>query len=139
MVSTINGFDGSLMGSVNAMTQFQKSFGLTGAGASTGLVFIIYNLAQLVAFPLCGLLADGLGRRKTIAIGCAIIVIGTAIQTPAQNMGMFMAGRAILGLGAAIAQAAAPVYIVEIAHPSFRGLMGGMYNNWWWVGNSKLP
>ncbi|XXH02124.1 hypothetical protein Hte_008492 [Hypoxylon texense] len=135
LVATINGFDGSLMGSINAMEQFQRSFGLTGAGPSTGLLFIIYNLAQLAAFPLCGLLGDGLGRRKTIAMGCFFILIGTAIQTPATNIGMFIGGRAILGFGAAVAQAAGPVYIVEIAHPSFRGFMGGMYNNFWWVGN----
>ncbi|KAK9412971.1 putative Major facilitator superfamily (MFS) profile domain-containing protein [Seiridium unicorne] len=134
-VATINGFDGSLMGSLNAMEQYQDTFGLNGAGASSGIVFIVYNLAQIVAFPLCGLLGDGLGRRKTIAIGCFIILIGTAIQTPAQSMGWFIGGRAVLGLGAAIAQAAAPVYIVEVAHPSFRGIIGGMYNNFWWVGN----
>jgi MFS family permease len=124
------------MGSINAMEQYHRSFGLTGSGPSTGIVFIVYNLAQLVAFPLCGLLGDGLGRRKTIAIGCFFIIIGTAIQTPATSMGMFIGGRAVLGFGAAVAQAAGPVYIVEIAHPSFRGLMGGMYNNFWWVGNS---
>ncbi|ETS79836.1 hypothetical protein PFICI_07365 [Pestalotiopsis fici W106-1] len=135
MVSTINGFDGSLMGSINAMEQYQKAFGLDGAGASTGIVFIVYNLAQLVAFPLCGLLGDGLGRRKTLAIGCLFVIIGTAIQTPAQTMAWFIGGRAVLGFGAAVAQAAGPVYIVEIAHPSFRGIMGGMYNNFWWIGN----
>ncbi|KAK6062517.1 lactose permease [Seiridium cupressi] len=137
-VATINGFDGSLMGSLNAMEQYQDTFGLNGAGASSGIVFIVYNLAQIVAFPLCGLLGDGLGRRKTIAIGCFIILVGTAIQTPAPSMGWFIGGRAVLGLGAAIAQAAAPVYIVEVAHPSFRGIIGGMYNNFWWVGNKRF-
>jgi MFS family permease len=125
------------MGSVNAMTEYQKSFGLNGAGASTGLIFIIYSLGSLGALPFSGFLSDTWGRRLTIFIGCVIILLGTGIQTAAKNQHMFIAGRFILGFGAALAQAAAPVYIIEIAHPSYRGIQGGMYNNFWWVGNSK--
>jgi hypothetical protein len=40
------------MGAINSMIPYQKSFGLNGAGASTGLVFIIYNLGQIAAAPL---------------------------------------------------------------------------------------
>lgn len=32
LVSTMNGFDSSLMGAINAMKPYQKSFGLDGAG-----------------------------------------------------------------------------------------------------------
>ena len=131
----MNGFDSSLMGSINAMDQYQKTFNLSGAGSSTGLVFIIYNLGQIAAFPFCGLLADGYGRRKCIFIGCLIVVIGTIVQTTANHRGQFMGGRFVLGFGAAIASAAGPAYIVELAHPSFRGFQAGMYNNFWWLGN----
>ncbi len=31
------------MGAINAMTSYQKTFGLTGEGSSTGIIFIIYN------------------------------------------------------------------------------------------------
>jgi len=51
LVSTMNGFDSSLMGSINAMKPYQHTFGLTGAGSSTGIIFIIYNLGQIAAFP----------------------------------------------------------------------------------------
>lgn len=34
LVSTMNGFDSSLMGAVNAMKPFQETFGLNGAGMS---------------------------------------------------------------------------------------------------------
>lgn len=135
LISTMNGFDSSLMGSVNAMTQYQKTFGLSGAGSSTGLIFIIYNLGQIAAFPFCGLLADGYGRRWCIFIGCVLVCVGTAIQTSAHAQGQFMGGRFVLGFGAAIASAAGPAYIVELAHPSYRGFQAGMYNNFWWVGN----
>ena len=113
------------------MDQYQKSFGLSGAGASTGLIFIIYNLGQIAAFPFCGLLADGYGRRWCIFIGCVLVLIGTAIQTPANSQKQFIGGRFVLGFGASIASAAGPAYTVELAHPSYRGFQAGMYNNFW--------
>ncbi|KAM0326602.1 hypothetical protein ACHAQA_006471 [Verticillium albo-atrum] len=135
LVSTMNGFDSSLMGAINAMPQYQGSFGLSGAGSTTGIVFMIYNVGQVVAFPFCGWLADGYGRRVCIFVGCAIVLIGTAIQTPATSLGMFIGGRFVLGFGASIASAAGPAYTVELAHPAYRGFMAGMYNNFWWLGN----
>lgn len=109
------------MGSINAMEQYHATFGLSGAGSSTGLIFIIYNLGQIAAFPFCGLLADGLGRRWCIFIGCFLVLVGTAIQTPANTQGQFIGGRFVLGFGASIASAAGPAYVVELAHPSYRG------------------
>jgi hypothetical protein len=43
LVSTLNGYDSSLMGAINAMKSYQNTFGLTGEGSSTGIIFIIYN------------------------------------------------------------------------------------------------
>ena len=135
------------------MEPYQSTFGLNGAGSSAGIIFIIYNLGQIAAFPFCGLLADGYGRRKCIFVGCLIVLIGTAVQTSCHTRSAFMGGRFILGFGAAIAsvspkllhhrkavvltgyQAAGPAYIVELAHPAYRGFQAGMYNNFWWLGN----
>lgn len=47
LVSTLNGFDSSLMGAINAMEAYQESFGLNGEGSSTGIIFIIYNCGQV--------------------------------------------------------------------------------------------
>lgn len=121
------------MGAINAMKPYQNSFGLDGAGSTTGIVFITYNLGQIAAFPFCGLFMDGLGRRWCIFIGCLIVVVGTAIQTTSKNLDQFIGGRFILGFGASIASAAAPTYTVELAHPSFRGFQAGMC----WVSKSR--
>lgn len=135
LVSTMNGFDSSLMGAINAMKPYQQSFGLSGAGSSTGIVFIIYSLGQIAAFPFIGILADGFGRRWCIFVGCFLVLIGTAIQASAHGLHQFVGGRFLLGFSASVASAAAPAYTVELAHPAYRGTMAGMYNNFWWVGN----
>ena len=85
------------------METYQKSFGLSGAGSSTGIIFIIYNLGQIAAFPFCGFLADGYGRRRCIFVGCLTVALGTAVQTSSHTRSAFMGGRFILGFGAAIA------------------------------------
>lgn len=51
LVSTLNGFDSSLMGAINAMPAYQDTFNLDGEGSSTGIIFIIYNCGQIAAFP----------------------------------------------------------------------------------------
>ncbi|KAI1342979.1 lactose permease [Xylariaceae sp. FL0016] len=135
LVSTMNGFDSSLMGSINAMEPYQKTFGLDGAGSTTGIIFIIYNIGQITSFPFCGMIADGWGRRWCIFVGCLIVLIGTAIQVTSHHLVQFVLGRFVLGFGASIASAAGPAYTVELAHPAYRGAMAGMYNNFWWVGN----
>jgi MFS family permease len=122
-------------GAINAMKTYQESFGLTGAGSSTGIIFIIYNLGQIAAFPFCGFLADGYGRRICIFVGCLIVLIGTVTQASCHSRNVYIGGRFILGFGAAIASAAGPAYIVELAHPAYRGVQAGMYNNFWWLGN----
>jgi MFS family permease len=114
------------MGSINAMAPYQQTFGLSGAGSSTGVIFIIYNLGQIAAFPFCGLLADGYGRRVCIFVGCVIVLLGTAIQASAHGRQQFIGGRFVLGMGAALASAAGPAYTVEMAHPAYRGTMAGM-------------
>ena len=45
------------------------------------------------------LLADRLGRRKTILLGSLIFTIGVAIATAANNVKALVAGRVINGLG----------------------------------------
>lgn len=51
LVSTMNGFDSSLMGAINAMKPYQETFGLDGAGSTTGIIFVIYQIGQIVSFP----------------------------------------------------------------------------------------
>lgn len=70
-------------------------------------------------------------------IGAAIIVLGVIIQACCIQNGsvpQFMAGRFFLGYGVAVAAAAGPVYVVEMSHPAYRGVVTGLYNVMWPVG-----
>jgi MFS family permease len=54
---------------------------------------------------LGGPIADWLGRRWGMAIGCFITIIATFIQTfsPRGQLGCFIGGRVVIGLGQGIA------------------------------------
>ena len=74
------------------------------------------------------------GRRYGMFIGALFIIIGTCVQASAQNLAAFMIGRFILGFGVAISTTAGPAYVSEMAHPSYRGVMTGLYNTFWYIG-----
>ncbi|KAF8543136.1 general substrate transporter [Trichophaea hybrida] len=133
--SCINGYDGSLMGAINAMKSYEKQFGMKTTGASTGFVFAIYTLGNICGSFFAGPLTDTWGRRWGMFIGAVIIIIGTCIQAPADSMAQFKGGRFVLGFGVAMTATAGPSYVAEIAHPAYRGIITGIYNSFWFIGS----
>ncbi|KAK7204876.1 general substrate transporter [Myxozyma melibiosi] len=131
----VNGYDGSLMGSINGMTSYQDFFHMTSAGSSTGIIFAMYNIGSLPAVLFTGPINDHFGRRWGMFTGAAIIIIGTCIEAPAKNKGMFLAGRFVLGFGVSFACVSGPTYVSEMAHPVYRGTLLGLYNTCWYIGS----
>ncbi|KAH6716204.1 putative MFS monosaccharide transporter [Leptodontidium sp. MPI-SDFR-AT-0119] len=134
LCATTNGFDGSVMGGINAMTSYQKYFNMVSASSSTGLIFAIYNIGSACAVPFVGPAVDRFGRRAGMFTGSCIIIVGTLITARALNHGMFMGGRFILGFGVAFVNVSGPVYVGEMAHPTWRGPLSGLYNCFWYIG-----
>lgn len=60
-----------------------------------------------------------------MAIGSLLIIIGAILETftTRHTLGMFIAGRAIVGLGQGIALSAGPSYIGEITPHKIRGIV----------------
>ncbi|PWY83558.1 general substrate transporter [Aspergillus heteromorphus CBS 117.55] len=134
--SCINGYDGSLMGSINSYPQYRDYFGFdpNSGTPSTGIVYAIYTIGNIVGSFFAGPFTDFRGRKIGMALGAIFIIIGTVVQATCHNLGGFMAGRFILGFGVAISATAGPAYVSEMAHPSYRGAMTGLYNVLWFGG-----
>ncbi|KAF8544386.1 general substrate transporter [Trichophaea hybrida] len=132
--SCINGYDSSLMGGINAMKTYQSYFHMKTVGSQTGLVFSMYTIGNIVGSFFCGPFTDWWGRRWGLFIGASIIIAGTCVQAPATSKAMFMGGRFILGFGVATCATAGPAYVAEMAHPAWRGTLGGLYNTFWYFG-----
>ena len=132
--STMGGYDGSLMGNLLAMPSFQHQFGSSILGIETGIISSMYSIGAVCALPFVGPAVDTWGRRVGIAIGCSFIVTGTIIQGTSSHLAQFLAGRFLLGFGGTIANVACPSFVVEFAHPAYRGVVTGLYNCCYYVG-----
>lgn len=132
--STMGGFDGSLMGNMLALDSFQQKFGAEIVGVKTAFISSMYNIGSVSALPFIGPFTDTWGRRVGVAFGCLFIIVGTIIQGTANALPQYLAGRFFLGFGGCIANAACPSYVVEFAHPVYRGVITGLYNCCYYLG-----
>ncbi|KAM5349849.1 hypothetical protein ACJ41O_006354 [Fusarium nematophilum] len=132
----MNGYDGSIMSSVNAMDQWHDYFGVGKTGSTIGLVMAIYTAGQITGSFFAGFLVDTFGRRAGMTIGSFFIIVGSIVQATSHTLAAFIAGRYIVGIGVPMCTTAAPTYIVEMAYPTWRGLAGGLYNVLgWYIGS----
>ncbi|KAG9499391.1 hypothetical protein J7337_007847 [Fusarium musae] len=91
--------------------------------ANLGTLVNAINIGVLVSALFSSQLCEIFGRKKPITLGTFLIIIGSALQGGAQNLGMFIAGRIIIGLGTGIVAVAAPQLMTEVAYPTHRGKM----------------
>lgn len=133
--STMQGFDGSLMGSIYTMEDYLDYYDLDiNSSTGTGLVFSIYNIGQICGAFFCSLM-DWKGRKIAILVGCTGAVVGAVITGATSTRGGLIGGRWFLSFFATIANSAAPTYCVEVAPPHMRGKVAGLYNTLWYVGS----
>lgn len=93
------------------------------------IILVALSLASSLAVPLyvppCFLLpaaakvtkADRFGRRWGMGIGCFVTIIATFMQTFAPNVGVFIGGRVVIGLGQGIALSTCSCFAKSIFVP----------------------
>ncbi len=72
---------------------------------------------------------DRYGRKQTLIGGAILMVIGIILQVAAQNIGMFVAARFILGLGDIIVIVTFPMLITEIAPSQDRAVLVTLFDH----------
>lgn len=81
----------------------------------------ILEVGAFASSLIIGRVGDIIGRRKTILYGSMIFVVGGALQTFSNGMGMLILGRIIAGVGVGALSTIVPVYQSEISPPHNRG------------------
>jgi DHA1 family multidrug resistance protein-like MFS transporter len=110
---------------VPALALYARSFGVSQV--AVGLAISIYGLARfLVALP-AGQLADGLGRRTTLAVGGLVTVLGNLLCAYAPSYPVFLGARFVAGAGAALVLNAAQIVLADITTPARRGRTMAIY------------
>lgn len=126
---TLFGYDQGVMGSLILLPAFRKTFPKidvikhTDNHTSTmqGFTIAVYEIGCLLGALTNLQINDRYGRLKSILIGCALMIIGGAIQASSFSLGQFIAGRIISGIGNGLNTSSVPVYQSEIARPEIRG------------------
>ncbi|CAI7647729.1 unnamed protein product [Penicillium discolor] len=131
--SYATGYDGSMMNGLQSLTTWQNSFNNPGA-SELGLLNAIQNVGQLITMPVCAISCDKFGRRPVLFIGAFVLLVGVALQAAAQNVGMFIAARGIIGMGLVLNITAAPLLLLELAFPRQQGPQVAIYNSLWNLG-----
>ncbi|GAB1743263.1 hypothetical protein NU219Hw_g9112t1 [Hortaea werneckii] len=135
LCSTMNGYDGSLMGSINAVPSYTAYYGLPPEGnSSTGIVFAIYQFGQM-AGALFSWVMDWRGRRWPIFVGCTGVCVGAVVTAIAPTIPALIGGRFLLSFFSTFALVAAPTYLIEISPPQYRGTLAGLYNTLYYLGS----
>lgn len=69
--------------------------------------------------------------------GSAFVIVATFVQTfsPRGNIGCFLAGRVLIGIGQGLALTAGSIYIGELAPPDIRGKIMSFWQMFYSVGS----
>ncbi|KAH8657899.1 general substrate transporter [Xylariales sp. PMI_506] len=128
--SYANGYDGSMMNGLQSLDEWKAYFNQPDA-STLALLNAIQHVGQLLALPFVSTVCDRYGRRPTLVASAFLLLIGVALQTAAQNAGMFIAARGLIGFGIAFNFTAAPLLIMELAFPTQKSALVGFFNAQW--------
>lgn len=122
LTNTANGFDGSMMNGLQTLSYWQAYFNHP-KGSILGLFNASMSLGSLIGLFFVPFLVDRWGRKIGITLGCLVMLLAVGLQAGAQNFGMFVTARLLLGFGDCIVLGSAPLLIAEIAHPQDRAIL----------------
>lgn len=112
-------------GIVPVLALYARSFGVPQS--AIGVAIAVYGLARfLVAMP-AGRLAEGLGRRPTLAVGGLVTAAGNLVCAYAPSFAVLVGGRFVAGAGAALVLIAGQIVLADITTPARRGRTMAVY------------
>ncbi|KAI8144231.1 general substrate transporter [Fennellomyces sp. T-0311] len=123
--SFLFGYDSGIIGGVLIQEHFLASHNNPNS-ALKGAIVALFNVGCFFGACVAATLATKWGRKRTIQVGCFFAAVGGTIQTASINVGMFIAGRLIIGLGIGLLSMIVPLYQAEISSPKIRGFTVGL-------------
>ncbi|KAM3504397.1 hypothetical protein MY11210_008366 [Beauveria gryllotalpidicola] len=128
------GYDSGYINGVTASPIFYKA--VEGAAAeklsdpNSSLIVSILSCGTFFGALIAGDMADWIGRKWTVILGCAIYAVGVVVQmitSPSNALGPIVAGRLVAGLGVGFESAIVILYMSEICPRKVRGALVSGY------------
>jgi MFS family permease len=129
------GYDQALLAALQALPHWNKYFG-NPKGTELGLIASALYFPGIISAFFGSWMSMRYGRKPTIWVGSALIIVGAVVNALAKNVGQFCGGRVLLGAGGAIAKVSAPALLQEIAHPRIRSFVAASYYGWFFLGSA---
>ncbi len=92
---------------------YRAEDGFTNAGISETVV--AYSAATLITLLVLGRLSSHVGRRPTSIASLGLLLLGCLVLLNVHDIGILIAGRLLMGLGAGLASSSLTSYIVDAA------------------------
>ncbi|KEF51131.1 uncharacterized protein A1O9_12854 [Exophiala aquamarina CBS 119918] len=115
-----------MMNGLQSLTQWNDYFGKPSA-TLLGTMNAMYPVGKILGVPIVTYLNDRFGRTFPLRIGLPFLLFAAAIQGSAQNVGWFIAGRFLVGIGTVFVAQPSPILVTELAYPVHRGRITGIY------------
>ncbi|KAI9739155.1 MAG: hypothetical protein M1834_007368 [Cirrosporium novae-zelandiae] len=117
------GFDNSVYNAVQGSDNWIEWFGNPDANLIGGINTAYAVGAIITGFFFGGPVADFFGRKIGMLFGSVLVILGTFLEafSPRGNVGCFIAGRVVIGMGQGLALSSGPTYIGEICPAKIRG------------------
>ncbi|QKX61532.1 uncharacterized protein TRUGW13939_08684 [Talaromyces rugulosus] len=142
------GYDQGVFGGLLDNEPFLKTFGYPGTTIQ-GQIVATYDIGCIIGTLISMYAGDMLGRRRSILIGCVILIIGAVIQTASYSLAQMIVGRVVAGVGNGMNTIAIPIWQAETARPKDRGklivfqlvtnIFGIVITNWMNYGFTFIP
>src|SRR5690242_5653113 len=115
-----------------SLTAIGTTFGV-GTGA-TGALSTVTLSASAIGGILGGVLADRIGRARTLMLSVAVYSLFTFLSGIASSYGMLMVFRVFQGIGFGAEWGVGAVLVAELVRPESRGKALGIIQSSWAVG-----
>ncbi|KAI6796700.1 putative glucose transporter rco-3 [Hortaea werneckii] len=97
------------------------------SGSHLSLITSILSAGTFFGAIIAGDVADIIGRKWTIIVGCLIYIVGVVLQVATNGLGLIVAGRLVAGLGVGFESAIVILYMSEICPKKVRGALVAGY------------
>lgn len=97
------------------------------SSSNNSLVVSILSAGTFFGAIIAGDLADWIGRRTTILLGCLIFAVGVILEVASSTFALLAVGRIIAGFGVGFVSAIIILYMSEIAPKKIRGTIVSGY------------
>ena len=109
------------MGGIITEEPFLSVFPQTKDPSVQGITIAALELGALIGALLCLNVGDRFGRRGTVFLGIAFMVIGGALQASAWSLAQMTVGRVLSGIGLGLQVATVPTWQSECCKPTSHG------------------